>query len=177
MGTIKQINIKNRAYYFYNDIIKLENFDSSLLKIDEKSYKDIGIYNIGYITIKKIGDCKNIYSVNPLYLLITHTNGYIEEKGVNKYLVFDSTDESKELLKKYNDVFNGIRDKIKKISGDECDYEKDYMKIKFNSDDDLPLNKQLKFHNMIITIRSVFEEDGKLYPQVFLDDTLYELNI
>ena len=51
------------------------------------------------------------------------------------------------------------------------------MKIKFNSDYDLPLNKQLKFHNMIITIRSVFEKDSKLYPQVFLDDTLYELNI
>ena len=51
------------------------------------------------------------------------------------------------------------------------------MKIKFNSDDDLPLNKQLKFHNMIIIIRSVFDENGKLYPQVFLDDTLYELNV
>ena len=112
-----------------------------------------------------------------MHLNITQVNGYIEEKGVNKYLVFDSTDENKELLKKYNDVFNGIRDKIKEINSDECDYEKDYMKIKFNSDDDLPLNKPLKFHNMTITIRSVFEEDGKLYPQVFLDDTLYELNI
>ena len=90
-------------------------------------------------------------------------------------MAFNSTDENKELLKKYNDVFNGIRSKIKKISGDECDNEKDYMKIKFNSDDgDLPLNKQLKFHNMIIPIRSVFEEDGKLYPQVFSDDTLHE---
>ena len=88
-----------------------------------------------------------------------------------------STDENKELLKKYNDVFNGIRKKIKKISGDECNYEKDYMKIKFNTDDNLPLTRKLKFHNMIITVRSVFEEDGKLYPQVFLDDTLYELNI
>ena len=112
-----------------------------------------------------------------MYLLTDHANGYIEEKGVNKYLVFDSTDKNKELLKKYNDVFNGIRNKIKKISGDECDYEKDYMKIKFNSDDDLPLNKPLKFHLMTVTIRSVFEEDGKLYPQVFLDDILYELNI
>ena len=83
----------------------------------------------------------------------------------------------KSYLKKYNDVFNGIRSKIKKIRGDECDYEKDYMKIKFNSDDDLPMNKQLKAHNMIITIRSVFEEDAKLYPQVFLDDVLYELNM
>ena len=115
--------------------------------------------------------------MNLLYLLTAHANGYIEEKGVNKYLIFDSTDENKELLKKYNDVFNGIRNKIKKISGDECDYEKDYMKIKFNSDDDLPLNKPLEFHLMTINIRSVFEEDGKLYPQVFLDDTLYELNI
>ena len=153
-------------------MVDIKKFDSNLLKIDKKSYKDIGIYNIGYITIKKIDDYENIYSVNPLYLTITHASGYIEEKGVNKYLVFDSmelhsTDENKELLKKYNDVFNGIRNKIKKISGDECDYEKDYMKIKFNSDDDLPLNKQLKFHNMAITIRSVFEEDGKLYPQVY----------
>ena len=147
-----------------------------MLKIDKKSYKDIGIYNIGYITVKKIDDYENIYSVNPLYLIIAHASGYIEEKGVNKYLVFDSTDENKELLKKYNDVFNGIRNKIKKISDDECDYEKDYMKIKFNSDDNLPLNKPLKFHNMTITIRSVFEEDGKIYPQVFLDDTSYELN-
>ena len=67
--------------------------------------------------------------------------------------------------------------KIKEVSNDECDYEKDYMKIKFNSDDNLPLNKTLKFHNMTITIRSVFKGGGKLYLQVFLDDTLYELNI
>ena len=177
MRVVKQINIKNRSHYFYNDMINIKNFDPILSKIDRKSCKNIGIYNTGYITIKKIDDYENIYSVNPLYLIIAHANGYIEEKGVNKYLVFDSTDENKELLKKYNDVFNGIRDKIKEINSNECDYEKDYMKIKFNSDDDLPLNKSLKFHLMTITIRSVFEEDGKLYPQVFLDDTLYELNI
>ena len=112
-----------------------------------------------------------------MYLTIAHASGYIEEKGVNKYLVFNSTDENKELLKKYSNAFNGIINKIKNISGDECDYEKDYMKTKFNSDDDLPLKKQSKFHNMAITIRSVFEEDGKFYLQVFLDHTLYELNI
>ena len=144
--------------------------------------KNIGIYNIGYITNKKIDDYENIYSVNPLYLTINHASGdnecnSVEEKGVNKYLICNSTDENKELLEKYDDVFSKIKNKIKKVNVNECDYEKDYMKIKLNSDDDLPLNKQLKFHNMIITIRSVFEEDGKLYPQVFLDDTLYELNI
>ena len=68
-------------------------------------------------------------------------------------------------------------DKIKEINNDDFYYEKDYVKIKFNSDDDLPLNKSLKFHLMTITIRSVFEEEGKLYPQVFLDDDLYELSI
>ena len=68
MGEVKQINIKIRTYFFYNDIINIKNFDARLLKIDKKSYKDIGIYNIGYITRKKIDDCENIYSVNPLYL-------------------------------------------------------------------------------------------------------------
>ena len=80
-------------------------------------------------------------------------NGYIEEKDSNKYLVFDSTDANKELLKKYSDVFNRIKDKIKKINNNDSDCEKDYMKIKFNSDDDLPLNKFLKFHITTITIR------------------------
>ena len=117
----------------------------------------------------------NINSVNPLHLGITYANGYIDKKGANKYLVFDSTDENKELLKNYNDVFNGIRDKIKKINNNKCDYEKDYMKIKFSSDDDLPLNKSLEFRLMTITIRHLIEEDVKFYPQVFLDDTLYEL--
>ena len=123
MGVVKQIDIKNRTYYFYNDMINIRKFDSNLLKIDKKSYKDIGIYNIGYITIKKIDDYENIYSVNPLYLIIDHASGYIEEKGVNKYLVFDSTDENKELLKKYSDVWNGIKNKIKEVDDCECDDE------------------------------------------------------
>ena len=115
--------------------------------------------------------------MNPLYLLIARANGYIEEKGANKYLIFNSTEENKELLKKCNDFCNGIKDKIKEVSSGEFDYQKDYMKIKIDLDDDLPLNKPLKFHLITITIRSVFEEDGKRYPQVFLDDTLYELNV
>ena len=147
-----------------------------MLKIDKKSHKSIGIYNIGYITVKKINDCESIYSVNPLYLGINHASEYIEENDANKYLISDSAAENKELLKKYSDVFDGIRVKIKEGSNDEGDYEKDYMKIKFNSDDNLPLNKPVKFHNMTITIRSFFE-DGKLYAKVFLDDTLYELNV
>ena len=175
MDTTKQINIKNQTYYFYNDIIDIENSDAKLLKIDKKSYKYIDIFNTGYVTKKKISNCMNINSVNPLYLGITRVNGYIEEKDSNKCLVFDSTDENKELLKKYRDFFNGIMSKIREIDDDWLEYVKDYMKIKFNSDDELPLNKSLKFCLMTITIRCVFKEDNDLYSQVFRDDTLYEL--
>ena len=106
--------------------------------------------------------------MNPLYLRISHASGYIEEKNGNKYLIFDSVNENKEVLKKYADVWDGIKNQIKAINGgNENDYGKDYIKIKFNSDDDLPLSQPLKFHAMSITIRSVFEEDGKLYPQLF----------
>ena len=86
MGKVKEIEIKNRNYYFYNDMINLKNFDSSLLKINKKHYKGIKIYYTGYITIKKIDGFENIYSVNLLYLLHNHTKGYLEEKNGNKYL-------------------------------------------------------------------------------------------
>ena len=102
-----------------------------------------------------------------MFLFIDHANGYIEEKNGIKYLIFDSVDENKDLLKKYNDVWSGTKNKIEEVSDSECDYEKDYMKIKFNSDDNLPLNKPIKFCLMTITIRSVFSESGKFYPQVF----------
>ena len=99
MGSIKEINIKNRTYYFYNDIIDLKTFDSNNLKVDKKTYKDLDIYNIGYVTTKKIGDCYDFNSVNPLYLHIDNVSGYIKEINEDKYSIFDSTDENKELLK------------------------------------------------------------------------------
>ena len=126
-------------------------------------------------TIKKIGYGYDIDSVNPLYLCIDNANGYIEKINEDKYLVFDDTDENKELLKRYDDVFNGIIDKIKKIDDDWLEYSNVYMKIRFSSDDNLPWNKQLKFYNMTETIRCVFSEDNKLYPQAFLDEALFSL--
>ena len=149
-------------------MIDLKHFESNLLNIDKKHYKEINIYYTGYITIKKIDDYESIYSVNPLYLKVNHTSGYIEEKNGNKCLIFyDSVDENKEVLKKYADVWSGIKNKIEAINSGERDYEKDYMKLKFNCDDNLPLNKLLNFHSMTIIIRPIFEEDGKLYPHVF----------
>ena len=153
MGSTKEINIKDCTYYFYNDIIDLETFNSKNLKLDKKMYKKLDIFNIGYVAIKKVGDCYDVNSVNPLYLCINNASGYIKEDWTDKYLVFDSTDENKELLKNDNDVFDGLIDKIKKIDDDWLEYTKEYMQIKFNSDDILPLNKLLKFHNMVVTKR------------------------
>ena len=88
----------------------------------------------------------------------------------------DSVTENKELLKKYTDVWNEIKNEIKTMNGGkENDYGKYYMKIKFNSDDGLPLKKPLKFHAMTIIIRCIFQEGKKLYPQIYLDECLYEL--
>ena len=112
MGSIKEINIENRTYYFYNYIIDLKTFDSNNLKLDKKKYKDLDIYNIGYVTIKKIGDCYDVNSVNPLYLRINNASGYIKEVNKDKYLIFDDTYKDKELLEKYNNVFSRIMSKI-----------------------------------------------------------------
>ena len=99
MGEVKQINIKNWTYYFYNDQINLKDFDARLLKVDKKDYKEIDIYYIGYVTIKKIANCNNINRVNPLYLMINEMIGHFEEKSENKYLVLDDVDENKEVSK------------------------------------------------------------------------------
>ena len=87
-----------------------------------------------------------------------------------------STDKNSAVLKKYSEVWNGIKDCIEKINGSELgEYDKDYMKIKFNSVDDIPLNKQLNFLSITVIIRNIFEKDGKYYPQIFLDECLYEV--
>ena len=144
----KQINLKNRSYYFWNDQNWINNFDAKNLKLDKKSVMDINIYYIGYVTKKSE---HNINSVNPLYLFISELEGFIDEKNGNKYLNITLTDSSNDVLIKYAEVWNGIKNQIKKNNNDSVvEYDKDYMKIKFDSDDKLPLNKVLKFHAVII---------------------------
>ena len=123
-------------------MINIKDFDPSLIKRDKKSYKNIGIYHIRYITIKSISDCQNIKSVNLLYLMIGEVGGYTEENNGNKYLTFASTEKNKEVLEKYT-IF-GIELNIisNTVNADKSsEYKKDCLRIKFNSDDDLPLNK------------------------------------
>ena len=133
MGNIKEINIKNRTYYFFDDMINIKDFDPNLLKIDKKSYKNINIYYIGYITMKSSNYVK-IKSANPLYLTISEVDGHIKEKNGSKYLIFNSTDKNKEVLKKYKKLWNGITNEIETINWSkegECgsaEHDKYFMK-------------------------------------------------
>ena len=115
MCEIKQINIENRTYYFYNDQITLNYFDAKLLKVDKKYYNEIDIYYIAYVTVKKIYNCKNIKSVNLLYLMIDEMIDHLKEKNQNKYLVLDDLDENKEVLKNYSEGWKGVKKGIETI--------------------------------------------------------------
>ena len=133
MGKFKQIEIKNRTYYFYNDIINIKEFHSSLLKIGKKWYKDFDIYYIGYITIETIGNCENNYSVNPLYLITGKVDGHnecnsvecssaecnsiecnsVEEKNRSKYLVLTLQMETKKYFKRTQNFGMRLKTKLK----------------------------------------------------------------
>ena len=127
----KDVNIKSRTYYFFNDVINVENLDPNNIEIDEKSYKEILIYYIGYVMIKD-SKCVKIYSVNPLYLIFSKVNGYFEEINKNKYLTLVPTNESKEKIKQYEELWSQIRDLIRSITKNADDYDEKYIKIKFN---------------------------------------------
>ena len=108
MGEVRDLNIKNRTYYYFDDIIDIKKFELNLLKIDKKSHKDFDIYYIGCDTIKKFGDCKNIRNVNPLYLIFHSATGYFEEKNDDKYLILNSN-------KNYEKFLSKIKSEIKTI--------------------------------------------------------------
>ena len=123
MKKFNQINIKNRSFYFCDDMIDIKNFHSNLLTIDKKSHNEIDICNISYIKIKKFSDCENIRSVNPLSLIIHSATGHFKEKNSEKYLIFDLTG-------KYEKVSSGIRSEIKILNGGkELFYEKIILEL------------------------------------------------
>ena len=167
MGELKQINIKNRTYYFYNDIINLDEFDESKIKIDKKDFNDIDIYYLGYEHKKKISECNVINSVNPLYSRIINMNGQFEKgKDDALYLVIsDKDDVFKITYNLYNlDILESIKNEITEKTWDDLEYDKGYMKIKFESNNILPVNKDVNIPIATIVIRAIFANDGKYYP-------------
>ena len=172
METIKKINIKNRTYYFYNDIIDLDEFDESKIKVDKKDFNDIDIYYLGYEYKKKITECNIIRSVNPLYLRIVDIKGQFEKgKDDAWYLVISDKDD---VYKKLVDIFKSIKNKITEKIWDVVEYDNDYIKIKFESNNIFPTDKDVDIHIAAIVIRAIFAKDGKYYAQLFLDDGLYK---
>ena len=180
MPELKQINIKNRTYYFYNDIINLDEFDGSKIKVDKKDFNDIDIYYLGYEHKKKISECDVINSVNPLYLRIAGINGQFKKgKDDAWYLIIsddgdDDDDDDDDVFEKLVDIFENIKNKITEKAWDAVEYDKDYMKIRFEINDILPEGKDMNIHLTTIIIRAIFAQDGKYYPQLFLDDVLYK---
>ena len=141
-------------------MINIKDFDPNLSSIDKISFKstDSVIYDIEYITMKSLDN------ENSLYLIFNNVDVYIEENNENKYLNFASTDKNKEVLENYTELWDEIKDQIEAISAVKpIKYEKDFMKIKFESNDDLPLGKILSIPVCIVTVRSVFQEENNYY--------------
>ena len=126
---VKDINIKSQTYYFYNSTTNIENIDPDNIKIYEKLYKNILIYYIGYVTIKK--ELK-MYSINPLYLIFNKVDGYLVKINGNKFLTLVPTNESKEETKTYEELWIKIRDLIRSITENLDDYDEKYIQIKFH---------------------------------------------
>ena len=123
---------------------------------------------------QRIKICK-YYSVNPAYLIFNKVNRFFKETNGNKYLTLLPTNESKRKIKKYEKLSSKIRDLIRRITKNSDDYDEKYMKIKFNSDDKLPLNETIEIPTMTIVVRGVFHENNKNYLKVFLDECLYKI--
>ena len=166
--TTKKLNIKGRSYYFYSDLINLWNFDERNLKLDKKSWKDFDIYYLGYVDKKPEWHVNN---VNQLYFIINRVYRMIFQESRTKYL---SIHKPENVLKKYEQVFSNIKQNIKKISGEEVIYNDNFQKIKFSTNNDLPLNELIYFPTLTVVIRCVLKQGGIFYPQVYLDDGLYQ---
>ena len=163
METIKEINIKNRTYSFYNDIINLDEFDGRNIKVGKKDFNNIDIYYLGYEHKKKIAECDVINSANPLYLRIVDMNGQFEKgKGDAWYLIISGDDD---VYKKLIDIFESLKNKIIEKRWHLVKYDKDYMKIKFESNNIFPAGKDVIICMAAIIIRAIFARDGKYYPQ------------
>ena len=165
----KASEYKKSSTFFFNDMTNIEDFDPRLLNIYQVSFKrnKFVIYDIKYI--------KNLNSSNSRYLVFNNLDAYIEKSGEKKFLIFTSTDKNKKALENYTELWDEIKEQIELTTGDKVTkFGKNFMKIKFKSIDDLPLNKKLNIPVCVIIVRDVFEEDGKYYPQVLLHEHFYE---
>ena len=163
---MKQINIKNWSHYFYNDIIDFDEFDESKIKVEKNDFHDIDIYYYGYEYKKRITECKVINSVNPLYLRIRNIKGQFK-KGKDDNVWYLILLGDADILRKFSNIWKSIRANIEENTDDIVQYDKDYMKIKFESNDNLPIDDIINMHQVTIIIRLIFQRGKKWYPQIY----------
>ena len=177
---VQALKLKNHSYYFWNDIIYIEDFDRKLLKlVRRESRVNIDIYYIGYITKKTEYD---IRSVNPLYLIIRSLVGYVKKinGSDDRNIVISDIDSNKKVLNTFNELQKDVKDKVDASIKDYDEIRfgsnsislvntsiEDYHKIRFSSDIDLPLNTLIKFHALTIVINCVIEKNSKYYPEIY----------
>ena len=164
MRTLRRISIKNCPEYIFNSMTNIRKLDTNLVSLNQLSFinDDAVNYEIEY--------SKDYDDAYPLYLVFNDVDAYFEVAGENKYLFFASTDKNERVLENYKKLWNEIKEEIRTIKGgiEPFEYGKDVMRNKLESDNGLPVDKILNIPTCVIIARSVFEENGKFYPQVYL---------
>ena len=170
MRTYRELSIKNRPEYIFHSMTNIKRLDTDLVSVNQLSFRndDALDYEIEYSK-----DCDDAYS---LYLVFNDVDVYFSCVGGAKYLVFASTNNNKEVLENYKKLWDEVKEEIKTIKEgiEPFEYEKYYMRIRFESDNGLPLGKVLNIPTCVIIVRSVFEDNCKFYPQVYLNNCCLE---
>ena len=180
---VESLKIKNTSYYYYDDIVYLDDFDVKLAKeVRRESRIDVDIYYIGYRVDKP--QC-NINSVNTLYLIIRNLVGGTEkiEGSSDRYLVVNES--NKKVINVFDKIWKFIKDEINRLIkrndkitfGNADNKISEYNKLRFSSDVNLPLNTLIEFHSLTIVINCVIEKGNKYYPEIYFDECLYKTDI
>ena len=166
------MNIKNQKHLICNDLFDIGKFNSNLLDIEKKESIGANIYYVEYI--REWPD--EIITASPIYLRIDELFGYIDKINDKKYLNISLKPGNGDILLAYEKVWNDIRKGIKEVNdGKDVKYDRNLKRIKFECDDNLPLDKLLKLHRLVLIIRHVIEINEKYYPQIFLENCFYEV--
>ena len=171
---IKSLEIKTKVNYNWDDIVYINDFDEDLLEIIKRESKiGFNIYYIGYIFKSNYYDY-GYSTIRPLYFVINHLIGYIEEieGSSDKYLVVLSGLHNKNITSVLDKIWESIENKIEDKINPGIKI-KDYNKFRFNSDIDLPLNTALEFRSLLINVSCIIEKDNEYYPEIYLDECLY----
>ena len=168
---IESLKIKTRTNYNWDDIVYINDFDSNLLEVIKRESRiGANIYYIGYV----FNPNYDYNTINPLYFIINRLIGYIEEiEGFNdKYLVVTKSMHNRKIIHSFDTIWSHIEHKINPNNFNNNNI-KDYDKLRFNSDVDLPTDILIEFRSLVINVSCVIEKDGKYYPEICLDECLY----